>query len=198
MSELDTHSTLIERVRDPEDGESWQEFVELYEPLLLRFVLSQGTPMSEAHDIVQEVFTRLLHVIPNFDLDRKRGRFRSWLWSVSRNIVVDWARRTRRQRDAEHEWSDRLANLKDDENSRIAWCVAHKKRVLEFVLTRVRAATVPKTWACFEEHLRKGRPAASVAAELDVSANSVYVNASRVLQRIRGLCAEYRETFDVD
>lgn len=198
MSEFDTHSTLIERVRDPEDGESWQEFVELYEPLLLRFVLSHGTPMSEAHDVVQEVFTRLLKVIPTFNLDRKRGRFRSWLWSVSRNIVVDWARRTRRQRDAEHEWSDRLAHLKDDENSRIAWCAAHKKRVLEFVLTRARAKTVPKTWACFEEHLCKGRPAAAVAKELDVSPNSVYVNASRVLQKVRGMCAEYGESFDVD
>jgi RNA polymerase sigma factor (sigma-70 family) len=120
MSEFDTHSTLIERVRDPADSEAWREFVELYEPLLLRFVLSHGTPISEAHDIVQEIFTNLLGAIPNFDLDRERGKFRSWLWNVSRNAVVDWARQRKRQRNAESEWHGRLAALEDDDDARAA------------------------------------------------------------------------------
>jgi RNA polymerase sigma-70 factor (ECF subfamily) len=198
MTEFDTHSTLIERVRDPDDGDSWREFVELYEPLLLRFVLSQGTPMTEAHDIVQEVFTNLLKAIPNFRLDHSRGRFRSWLWNVSRNVVIDWARRRNRRKSAETEWQTRLADLKDDEDSRAAWCIAHRKRVLEFALTRVRTATEPRTWASFEEHLWKGRRAAAVAEELGITSNSVYVNASRVLKRVRAVCEEFGETLDDD
>jgi hypothetical protein len=69
---------------------------------------------------------------------------------------------------------------------------------LEFALTRTREVTEPKTWACFEEHLQKGRRAAGVAQQLDVTANSVYANASRVLKRVRILCAEFGETLDVD
>lgn len=92
MSEFDTQSTLIERVRNPKDSDSWREFVELYEPLLLRFVLSQGTPRSEADDIVQEIFSNLLRILPTFEFDRTRGRFRSWLWNVSRNVVVSTLR----------------------------------------------------------------------------------------------------------
>ena len=196
MSEFETHSTLIERVRDPDDSVSWREFVELYEPLLIRFVLSHGTPMPAAEDIVQEIFASLLRVLPAFELDRSRGKFRSWLWNVSRNVVVDWARRNRRRQNAEHEWTERLAELQDNEDSRTIWYTAHKRRVLAFVLKRVRESTAPRTWACFEEHLQKGQRAALVAEKLELTANSVYVNASRVLKRVRNLCKEYGEALD--
>jgi hypothetical protein len=107
--------------------------------------------------------------------------------------MVDWARRADRRKRAEQEWCERLANLKDDEDSRAEWHAAHRLRVLEMALTRVRATTREKTWTCFEEHLQKGRRAALIADELSLTTNAVYVNASRVLQRIRDLAAEYGE-----
>ena len=196
MSEFETQLTLLQRVKDPGDGQSWQEFVDLYQPLLLRFVISRGVPESDAQDIVQEIFAALLRSLPSFDLDQRRGRFRTWLWSVSRNVMVDCARRFHRRKKAEQNWVERLAELRDDEDSRAQWCEAHKKRVLEFVLERVRSASQVKTWACFEEHVQQGRPAAEVGTELELTANAVYVNASRILQRIRDQCAEFGEALD--
>ena len=196
MSEFETQLTLLQRVKDPGDSQSWQEFVDLYQPLLLRFVISRGVPESDASDIVQEIFAALLRSLPSFDLDQRRGRFRTWLWSVSRNVMVDCARRFHRRRKAEQNWVERLAELRDDEDSRAQWCAAHKKRVLEFVLERVRSASQAKTWACFEQHVQMGRPAAEVGTELELTANAVYVNASRILQRIRDQCAEYGEALD--
>jgi hypothetical protein len=64
---------------------------------------------------------------------------------------------------------------------------------MNFVLESVRESAQPRTWACFEKHLLKGRPSVEVGAELGLSANSVNVNASRVLARVRELCEYYRE-----
>ncbi len=71
-----------------------------------------------------------------------------------------------------------------------AWTIQHRKRILEVVLPRVRETTSPAVWACFEARLVQRRPAAEIAAKLGISANAVYVYASRVLQEVRRRCAE--------
>ena len=65
--------------------------------------------------------------------------------------------------------------------------------MLEFALEQVRGRTQPATWACFERHVLQGHASKEVAKALGVSANVVYVNASRVLGRVREQCAEYLE-----
>ena len=133
--------------------------------------------------------------LPGFELERRRGRFRTWLWQVCRSALVDWARRRRRQARAEDAWLRRLsespAESQDDWDSH--WETLHRRRVLAFALERVRARSRPRTWACFEQHLLQGRPSAEVAGELGLSVNSVDVNCSRILARLRKFCAEYLE-----
>jgi RNA polymerase sigma factor (sigma-70 family) len=193
---LDTRTSLLRRVRDPADRQSWGEFVALYEPLLLSYVRKRGLHDHDAQDVVQGIFISLLRKLPSFDLDHRKGRFRTWLWQVAHNAVVDWARGRRRIQRAEDrrrdEWHEQATEPDDD------WINMHRRRVLQFVTDRVRAATAPKTWACFERHLLQGRPGAEVGAELDLPANTVYVNATRVLKRVREQCAAYREDLGDD
>jgi RNA polymerase sigma factor (sigma-70 family) len=193
---LETRTSLLRRVRDPADRQSWGEFVALYEPLLLSYVRKRGLNDHDAQDVVQGIFIALLRKLPGFELDRRKGRFRTWLWQVAHNAVVDWARARRRAQRAEDqrraEWQDAAPEPDDD------WVAMHRQRVLQFALERVRDATAAKTWACFEQHLLRGRPGAEVGAELDLPANTVYVNAARVLKRVREQCAAYREDLGDD
>jgi hypothetical protein len=62
----------------------------------------------------------------------------------------------------------------------------------------VRDVTAAKTWICFEQHILKGRSGADIGAEIGLPANSVYVNASRVMARIREQCEAYREDLGDD
>jgi DNA-directed RNA polymerase specialized sigma24 family protein len=77
-----TRSTLLARARDPADAEAWGEFVVLYEPLLTSYLRHRGLGAEDQRDVVQEVFARLVKSLPNLELDRRRGRFRTWLWQV--------------------------------------------------------------------------------------------------------------------
>ena len=196
---METRSSLLSRVRNPADTAGWREFVTLYEPLLLAYVRKKGLTEPDASDVVQEVLARLVKVLPDFELQRERGRFRTWLWKVTSSALVDWGRRKRRWGHFEPlgAWDpvdDREAwDPVDDGESETDWLTLHHRRVLEFAKAQVRARSHPRTWACFEQHVLRGRPSAEVAAELGLKANAVAVNASRVLARLRDYCQTYLE-----
>ncbi len=190
-----TRSTLLMRVRDPADAEAWGEFVALYEPLLRAYVRGRGLPQEDVRDVVQDVFARLVKALPEFELNRQKGQFRSWLWQVCQSALVDWARRRRNQARAEDAWLNRLSEMRPsaESDSDLEWRRMHHRRVLSFALEKVRARSRPTSWACFERHLLQRRPSAEVAGELGLTANAVDINCSRVLERIRRFCREHLE-----
>lgn len=198
---LQTNTSLIRRVRDASDARSWAEFVSLYEPLLVGYVKSRGLSEADSRDVVQEIFITLLRTLPKFDLDHRKGRFRTWLWQVTMTGIADHFRRRKPHERAKDAWVERArlegdANLPDEADPE--WETAHRKRVLEFVLPKAKAQSQPKTWHCFEERILKGRPGPEIAKELGITANAVCVNAARVLEKVRTLCAEVDEEFDDD
>jgi RNA polymerase sigma-70 factor (ECF subfamily) len=186
-----TSSSLLRRLKNPDDQASWGEFVALYEPLLIRYVRKKGLDEHNARDVVQNIFITLLRTLPNFELDRAKGRFRTWLWQVTHNAVVDWDRARKRAQKVEDQARD---NWREDrEEPDAEWDEELQKRVLEFAMQKVKERTNPQTWACFEQHLLKGRAGAEVGAELGLPPNTVYVYAARVMARVREQCEAYLE-----
>ena len=193
---METSSTLLCRVRDRGDAESWREFAMLYEPLIVRYARGRRRGLSEpdARDVAQDVFTRLLKALPTFALDHRRGRFRTDLWQVTARALADRARRERVRTDAEREWRARHPTPDD----RAEWDRAFRQRVLGHALGRARAACNPGAWAGFERHVLGHAPAAAVARALGVTADVVYVHSSNVLSRVRAECADCLEDLSDD
>jgi RNA polymerase sigma-70 factor (ECF subfamily) len=186
-----TSSSLLRRLRNPEDKASWGEFVALYEPLLIRYVRKKGLDDHDAQDVVQGIFITLLRKLPTFELDRGKGRFRTWLWQVTHNAVVDWARSRKRAKDLEDKLRAEFSEGNEEPDP--SWDEELQKRILEYSLQKVKERTNSSTWTCFEEHLLKGRSGTEVGAELGMPANTVYVYAARVLARVREQCEAYQE-----
>jgi RNA polymerase sigma-70 factor (ECF subfamily) len=191
----DTRLSLLARVRDPGDGRSWSEFHAIYRPLIFGYLRSLGLKEHDADELTQEVFCRLLAILPTFELDRQKGRFRTYLWKLTYRTLVDGAR-TKKVRDrAEEEWVRHFSEADESASRGLEelWTLQHRKRILEVILPRVRASVSPTAWACFEGRLLNRRPAAEIAAALGIKPNAVYVYASRVLQEVRRRCAEIEE-----
>jgi RNA polymerase sigma-70 factor (ECF subfamily) len=190
-----TRSTLLMKVRDPANSMAWGEFVELYEPLLMAYVRHRGLGEEDTRDVVQDVLARLVKALPEFRLDRQRGRFRTWLWKICQSALGDWARRRRRRVRAEDGWLNRLSEATPSSKSDldVEWITMHRRRVLSFALEAVRKRSRPTTWTCFDRHVLQMRPSAQVAGELDLTVNAVDVNSSRILDRVRKFCTEYLE-----
>jgi RNA polymerase sigma-70 factor (ECF subfamily) len=188
----ETRMSLLDRVRNLGDGRSWSEFHAIYRPLIFSYLRGLGLEEHDAEDLTQEVFERLMVSLPKFKLDRQKGRFRTYLWRLTYNTLVDGARRRQVRDRAEDEWVRRFRKA-DESESRILekrFLDRHRRRILEVALPRVRARVSRTAWACFEGRQVHRRPAAELAAELGITENSVFVHASRVLQEVRRCCAE--------
>lgn len=193
-----TRISLLIRVRDLTDGRSWGEFDAIYRPLIFGYLRRLGLGTFDADELTQEVFSRLMKKLPTFELDRQKARFRTFLWKITYHALVDQARRQKVRDEAEKQWVRRFREA--DESMRRKheeeWRLMHRRRILEIVLPWVQSRTTPTAWACFEGRMLLDRPAAEIAAELNLNRDSVYVHAHRVLQRIRDRCARIEGDHD--
>lgn len=197
MSE--TRLSLLVRVRNLGDGRSWGEFHAIYRPLIFGYLRGLGLKEHDADDLTQEVFRRLMVILPTFELNRRQGRFRTYLWRLTHNTLIDRARRSAVRDRAEGEWVRRFREADESQSRELekAWILQHRRRILEVVLPRAREKASATAWSCFEGRLIHRRPAAELAARLGITPNAVYVYASRVLQDVRRRCAEIEgETSD--
>jgi RNA polymerase sigma-70 factor (ECF subfamily) len=190
-SEFRTNVALISRVRDRSDVESWRQFYDFYQPLLKRYLRSLGLEENSASDVIQDVFVRLLQALPTFQLDSKRGRFRSYLWRLTYSALVDQARRVKARRQAEEEWVKRFQSDDEAESRKLHEELneINHQQILETAMPRVRAVTSAQAWKCFEERFLRDRPGADIAAEIGINDKAVFVYASRVLKAVRAQCA---------
>jgi RNA polymerase sigma factor (sigma-70 family) len=190
-SEFRTNVSLIKSVRDPADTESWRKFHDFYAPLLRRYLKRLGLEENAANDVFQDVFLRLLQNLPTFELDKQRGRFRSYLWKLTYSALVDQARRAKVRVQAEEQWVKRFHEASESESRKVQDELneINRQQILKRVLPSVRSATSRTAWACFEERLLKDRAGADIATELEISTDAVYVYASRVMKEVRRQCA---------
>jgi RNA polymerase sigma-70 factor (ECF subfamily) len=192
MSSTETRGSLILGVCQ-QNPERWREFDAIYRPILFGFLRKQGLKDSEASDVIQDTFVKLLNKIQTYD--RSRCGFRTWLFRVTFNTLVDHARRKAAYQKAVDGWAATVlrATPSDSMLMEEQWRKVHLKKILAHALKEVRKQVSPKAWACFQQRLLQNRPAADIAAELNTDRNVVYVNASRVMKLVREACAEFDE-----
>jgi RNA polymerase sigma-70 factor (ECF subfamily) len=190
-----THFSLLERVCNLRDDRSWSEFDAIYRPLIFGYLRGLKVQEHDAHNLTQAVFCRLMVSLPKFKPDRQKGRFRTYLWRLTYNTLVDGARRRKVRDRAEEEWVRRFREA-DESESRILermFLDRHRRRILGVALSRVRTRVSPMAWACFEKRVVHGRPASEIAVELGITPNAVHVYTSRVRKEVRRHCAEIEE-----
>ncbi len=88
------------------DGPSWEELVRRHARRVFNLCYRFTGNATDADDLSQEVFLRIYKTLPSYKATS--GAFATWLTSVTRNLLVDHYRRTRR---------DRLTDSIDDENA---------------------------------------------------------------------------------
>ena len=181
-----TSVSLLCRVRDQADTESWREFAELYYDVIQRWLCAQGVHPHDADDVAQEVMSYVSNQLSSFEHNGRRGAFRSWLRRITSNRLREfWRKRDRRRTTGPDlgEMADELAE-RDSALSQV-WKVEHDRYVLDHLLATVADRFQGSSLAAFRRVVLEECPAAEVADELGMSIGAVRVAQSRVLKALR-------------
>ena len=201
-----TNTSLLRRLCDAGDDSSWSDFVDTYDGLVRSYVaqrsLSRGLRLDD-HDlnvVVQSVWIKLWQKFDDFELDRRRGRFRTFLYAVTVNALIDFVRRNRKHFAGRVPW-ERIElddmSAKPDED----WNLAYRTAIWQRVAEPMKVETMrenPMKWNCFEKHKVLGQSAKDVAEELGITPDLVYQNVSRIMKQIRQRCLAVSEEELVD
>ena len=183
-----TRATLLIRLKDIDDAEAWSEFVQLYGPVVYGFARKRGLQDSDAADMVQEVLRSVARNAHRMEYDPKRGTFRGWLYTVTRNKIYNFLSAQKRQQRGAGDVSsqERLEALADPKNDTEAvWELEYQRRISAKAMDRVKHEFQPATWQAFWGTAVEGRAATEVGESLKMTSGAVYVAKSRVLARLR-------------
>lgn len=184
----ETSLSLLQRLRQPDQTESWNRLEALYRPLLRVWLLKYQVQETDADDLIQEVLLAVSKDLPNFQHAGRPGAFRGWLKTILVNRLRKfWRSRDRRPQVHADSMADmRLAEL-EDPNSEISriWNHDHDQYVLRQLLALAEPHFEPVTWKAFCRVALDGIKADAVAAEMGISLNSVCLAKSRVTRRLR-------------
>jgi RNA polymerase sigma-70 factor (ECF subfamily) len=189
-----TRRTLLSRLRNLDDQESWRTFFDLYWRLLYNVARKSGLDDPGAQEIVQDTVIAVARKMPEFRYDPSRGTFRQWLLRITRGRIIDHLRRIYRQplkaevapelldEDEEH-----AAAITDQSASAFeaAWDEEWKKSTFDAALARVRVAINPRHFQVFDYCVLKKWPASKVAETLGLNAAQVYLAKHRVAQAMK-------------
>lgn len=176
-----TRVSLLIRIRDPNDTDSWFEFNQLYSPLIFQYARARGLSHADAEEVRSSCYESILKHIRNFDYSTEKGTFKGWLRKIVLNRVIDLKRKKAAHQFNSHELEMISSDTPTpDEVFDEQWKLAH----LQYCLGQVKDHVPPKTFRAFEM-LAAEVSVESVCKKLDLNANQVYKAKSRVLALVR-------------
>lgn len=183
----ETRPSLLVRLRDAQDADSWSQFVSLYAPIIFQFLRSRGLQDADASDLSQEVLTSVAGAIKEFDYHSQRGSFRGWLFTIVQNRLRNFRRDAIREvtGSGDSHVQSLLQHQPDPHDGQADWDTIYQRQLFHHAADLVRRHFEDSTWQAFWQTAVDGRPAKAVAGELGMTPAAVYLAKGRVTARIR-------------
>lgn len=185
---LKTRQTLLEKIRDKYDENSWEDFVYYYKNFIYMLCRRMKLSHHDSEEVVQKVLIVIWNKLPEFKYD-KNQKFKGWLYRVTRNNVRDFYKKIFRHNakidNAAKAFLNEEENFsKFDEVAEEEW----KSYIASMALDNIRDKYADNVIEVFIRLSEGGTPA-SVAQEMNLPPNTVSVYKKRVTAQ---LCREIR------
>jgi RNA polymerase sigma factor (sigma-70 family) len=185
-----TRQSLLVRLRNPRDEQAWAEFVAIYAPLIDRLARARGLQAADAADLTQDVFRAVAGAIDRYDPDPARGSFRSWLFRIARNLMINLlaARRIRPQATGDSDVQELLERIPAPDGAETAlFEVEYRRRIFLWAADQIHGEFRQSTWRAFWLTAVEGQDVRTAAQASGITVGAVYIARSRVMARLRSL-----------
>jgi RNA polymerase sigma-70 factor (ECF subfamily) len=177
---LATRASLLGRLKNWEDTQSWEEFTQTYSRLIRAVALKAGLSESDARDVEQETLLCVAKTIHEFESNPERGTFKSWLFNLTRWRIADQFRRrspaaSASPSDATATGTSTVDRVPGPDNLDAEWEIEWKRNLMETALVRVGRKVKAKHFQIFDLYAMRHWPAGKVARELGVTRVQVYL-----------------------
>jgi RNA polymerase sigma factor (sigma-70 family) len=190
---LRTRRSLLSRLKNWDDQESWQEFFRTYWKLIYSVAIKAGLSDQEAEDVVQEVVLTVAKSMGTFRYEPEKCRFKTWLMRTTQRRIIDQVRKrdpafvaaAALQRD-----SNRTPILEGIPEPCIPEIEAvldeeWRKNMVDAAMDRVKRRVRPDHYQMFYLQAVKGVTAKKAASALGVSVGQAYLMKHRVARLVK-------------
>jgi RNA polymerase sigma-70 factor (ECF subfamily) len=190
---LPTRKSLLSRLKDWDDQESWRDFFNIYWKLIYSVARKAGLTDAEAQDVVQDTMVTVAKKMKGFKYDPAFGSFKGWLLNTTRWRIEDVRdRRLRAER-----FSARCSADKSPRTSTVdripdpagldldaLWEDEWQKNLMGAAINRVKTKVSPKQYQIFDLVMKKWS-IARITDFLHVNAGQVYLAKHRVTRMLK-------------
>jgi RNA polymerase sigma-70 factor (ECF subfamily) len=190
---IPTRQSLLSRLKDWNDQESWKVFFDTYWKLIYHAAIRAGLADPEAQDVVQETVISVLKQMETFDYQAQSGSFKGWLLRLTTSRIHDHLRR----REPEMELV-RPANPTDTRTATAervpdpatldlaaSWEEEWERNLMEAAVERVKRKVDPAQYQLFDLYVIQEWPVSRVVTALQVNPASVYLAKHRIAKMIQ-------------
>lgn len=180
-----TRRTLIDRLVNRVDSD-WHQFFDTYWRLIYNTAYASGLSPSDCEEVVQETVMAVLKRIDTFRYDPEKGRFRSWLLSITRNKVKDQFRRIAQLKKISEldENSDMDPGPEWESSVEQGWGEEWQKNLLYAAMDNLKKKLDPKHFQVFYMINIEDSTASEVSDFLGISRMRIYLINHRVKKQI--------------
>jgi RNA polymerase sigma-70 factor (ECF subfamily) len=190
---IPTRRTLLSRLKNLDDNESWRAFFNTYWKLIYGVALRAGLTSAEAQDVVQETVLAVTRSIGTFKYDPRACAFKTWLMRVTRSKVVNQFRSRDRHRLVQSlegvplDGGTPLDQIEDPSANVLeaAWEEEWAKNLMDAAIARVKRRVHAEQFQLFDFHVLKEWPVLKVSRTFEVSVGQVYLAKHRISKLLK-------------
>jgi len=190
---IPTRKSLLSRLKNWDDQESWRVFFETYWKLIYTTGIKAGLTETEAQDVVQETVISILKSMGDFKYQSNNASFKSWLLQLTSWRITDQLRKRKphmdlgKYRDGTTSVTATAEKIADPaswdwQNS---WEADWETNLMQVAIQRVKKRVDPKHYQMFDLHVFKEWPTGRVARAFGVNRAKVYLIKHRVSKLLK-------------
>jgi RNA polymerase sigma-70 factor (ECF subfamily) len=197
---IPTRKSLLSRLRDWNDQESWKVFFDTYWKLIYNAGLKAGLSDAEAQDMVQETVISVSKKIPEFQYDAAKGSFKSWLLRLTTWRIGDQLRK----REYSHVGAIHAARSATGTATvervadpvslhlEVTWDEEWEKNLMDAAIERIKKKVDPTQYQIFDLYVFKDWPVVKIARALKINPGKVYLAKHRIGKLVKKEVAHLR------